>query len=232
MPSGRRVGYASVVSATVKQSTAQLAARAASQAFAENFAPEHPAAASTREAAAALGIDTVSPGTAAALSFLAAALNATAVVDIGTGAGTSGLALFQGMAPTGILTSIDIESEHQSAARKAFTLAGIPSQRFRLISGAALTVLPRLSDGAYDLVFIDGDVIEYVEYVAQAMRLLRHGGILVLNKAFAGDAVADAGNEDDETIIIREALAAIVETEEFRPLLVPLGSGLLAAVKS
>lgn len=220
------------MSATAKQTTARLAARASAQAFAEDYTPEHPAAADTRTAAATLGLETVSPGAAAALSFLTAAVQAGAVVEIGTGAGTSGLALFQGMAPGGILTSIDIEPEHQASARKAFAEAGIPTQRFRLIAGAALTVLPRLSDGAYDLVFIDGDIIEYVEYVAQALRLLRPGGVLVLNHAFAGDAVADSDNEDDETVIIREALAAITEIEDLRPVLLPLGDGLLAAVKA
>lgn len=220
------------MSATAKQNTARLAARAACQAFAESFTPEHPAATQTRAAAAALGLPTISPGAAAALSFLAAAVQAGAVVEIGTGAGTSGLALFQGMEPAGVLTSIDIEPEHQAAARNAFMEAGIPTQRFRLIAGAALTVLPRLSDSAYDLVFIDGDIIEYVEYVAQALRLLRHGGILILNHVFAGDSIANESNDDDETVIVREALAAISEMEEFRPLILPVGDGLLAAVKA
>ena len=102
---------------------------------------------------------------------------AKAVVEIGTGSGVSGLALFAGMQPDGVLTSVDIEPEHQHAARKAFLSLGIPTQRFRLISGAALSVLPRLSDGAYDMVFIDADKSEYPEYVEQGLRLLRHGGL-------------------------------------------------------
>ena len=82
-------------------------------------------------------------------------------MEIGTGSGVSGLALFAGMQPDGILTSVDIEPDHQQVARKAFLSVGIPTQRFRLIAGAALNVLPRLSDGAYDLVFIDADKVEY-----------------------------------------------------------------------
>ena len=74
-------------------------------------------------------------GSASALTFLAKVLRAKAVVEIGTGAGVSGLALFAGMQPDGVLTSIDIEPEHQQAARKAFLGVGIPTQRFRLISG-------------------------------------------------------------------------------------------------
>ena len=69
-------------------------------------------------------------------------LRPKAVVEIGTGSGVSGLALFAGMQPDGVLTSVDIEPEHQQAARKAFLSVGIPTQRFRLIAGAALSVLP------------------------------------------------------------------------------------------
>jgi predicted O-methyltransferase YrrM len=121
------------------------------------------------------------------LTVLARAVQAKAVVEIGTGSGVSGLALFAGMQPDGILTSVDIETEHQQAARKAFLSIGIPTQRFRLIAGSALNVLPRLSDGAYDLVFIDADKVEYAEYVEQAVRLLRHGGVIALDNALWHD---------------------------------------------
>ena len=92
-------------------------------------------------------------------------------------------------------------------------------------------MLPKLRDGAYDMVFVNGDKLEYVEYVAQALRLLRHGGVVVLNDALWKNLVADADNEDDETVIIREALAAVAETEEFTSVLLPVGDGLLAAIK-
>ena len=101
------------------------------------------------------------------------------------------------MQPDGILTSVDIEAEHQQAARTSFLAVGIPTQRFRLIAGSALNVLPRLSDGAYDLVFIDADKVEYAEYVEQAVRLLRHGGVLVMDNALWHDRTADPGNTDD-----------------------------------
>jgi hypothetical protein len=59
------------------------------------------------------------------------------------------------MRPDGVLTSVDLEAEHQRLARETFREAGIASQRYRLITGAALDVLPRLTDGAYDLVLCD-----------------------------------------------------------------------------
>jgi predicted O-methyltransferase YrrM len=135
------------------------------------------------------------------------------------------------MAPDGILTSIDLENEHQVAARQIFAAEGVPNRRVRLIAGSALTVLPKLSDGAYDLVVVDGDPLEFVEYVDQSLRLLRSGGVLVLHHALWKGQVADDANEDDETLIIRESLQAVQGMDEFTATLLPVGDGLLVAVK-
>ncbi len=84
------------------------------------------------------------------------------------------------MPADGILTTIDLETEHQRAAREAFAAAGIAHQRTRVIAGRALEVLPRMTDGAYDLVFVDADKRAYPDYLAQATRLLRRGGTLAM----------------------------------------------------
>lgn len=213
-----------------QNSTEALDAR--SWGYAEDFIAPSDAVIATRQSAGDLGVDPISTGTAATLRFLAAAIGARMVVEIGTGTGTSGLALFEGMVNDGILTSIDPEADRQAEARKAFTGSGVASSRFRLITNPPLDVLPKLRDGAYDLVFVNGDKLEYVEYVAQALRLLRHGGLLVLNDALWRNTVADPDNEDDEAVILREALGAVHETEEFTATMLPVGQGVLAAVKS
>lgn len=200
-------------------------------AFAEGFRPQSEAISAARKEAGALGVVPVSSGAASLLTVLAKMIGAKAVVEIGTGAGITGLALFEGMDPSGILTSVDAEHEVQAAARRAFTGAQIPTRRFRLIAGQALDVLPKLSDGAYDLVFVNGDQLEYGEYVAQALRLLRHGGVVVLNHALWANKIADPDNHEDETIVIREALSAVQEIEEFTAAFTPIGDGLVIAVK-
>ena len=203
----------------------------ASWAYAEDFAPEGDAATQARVEAEPLGVEPLSRGTVSTLTFLARAVQARAVVEIGTGTGQSGLALFAGMQPDGILTSVDLEADHQRQARKAFGSLGIASQRFRLIAGDALTVLPKLSDGAYDLVLVAGDTLEYAEHVPQGLRLLRHGGLLVMTHALWHGHVADPADDDDETLAVRSALEAVTENEDFVATLLPVGDGLLAAVK-
>jgi predicted O-methyltransferase YrrM len=173
----------------------------------------------------------IGPGGGAALRVLAAALDARTVVEIGTGAGVSGLYLLSGMHPEGVLTSVDIESEHQRLAREAFTEAGFAANRARLIAGAALDVLPRLTDAAYDLVFCDGDKAEYGEYLQQALRLLRVGGAVVFDNALWRNKVADPAQRDPQTIAVRELCRAVRDDERLSPALLPVGDGLLVAVK-
>ena len=209
----------------------KTAPKPATWAFAEDFVAEPEPATAAREAAAPLGVTSVSRGAASTLTFLARAVQARAVVEIGTGGGVSGLALFAGMRPDGILTSVDVEPGNQQTARRAFLAVGIPTQRFRLISGPALNVLPRLSDGAYDLVLVDGDPMEYPEYVEQGVRLLRHGGIVVVDHALLGDRTADPAQTDEETESVRAALELIRDNEDLVPALLPVGDGLLVAVK-
>ena len=163
----------------------------ASWAYAENFVDEDDVLGRARARADELGCTAVHPGTGAALGVLAAALQARGVVEIGTGTGVSGIYMLRGMPPDGVLTTIDVEVENQRAAREAFTEAGIRPNRTRLIPGRAIDVMPRLTDGAYDLVLLDADKVEYLEYLDRALRLLRPGGVLAVDNALANGRVAD-----------------------------------------
>lgn len=167
------------------------------------------------------GTEPVQPATGAALRFLATAINARAVVEVGTGCGSSGIWLLRGMRPGGVLTSVDTEPEYQRLARKAFTQAGFATNQARLILGRASDVLPRLSDGGYDLVFCDADTASGSEYLSEGLRLLRVGGLIVFDDAFSPVPGSDA-----------DELAELIRTDErLVPLLLPIAGGLLAAVK-
>ncbi|WP_460849278.1 O-methyltransferase [Nocardioides ultimimeridianus] len=199
--------------------------------YAENYVAEDEVLAAARTRAEEVGVVSIGSGGGAALRFLAAVLEARAVVEIGTGTGVSGLWLLRGMRPDGVLTTVDVEAEHQRLARETFKDGGIPAQRVRTIAGSALDVLPRLTDGHYDLVFADGDKREYAAYLAEAMRLLRPGGVLAFDNALWHDRVADPSQRDEETVAIRDLVQAVAETEGLVPVLLPVGDGLLLAKK-
>jgi predicted O-methyltransferase YrrM len=201
-----------------------------SREFTEAWLPEDEALLAARRRGAELGAVPIGPGGGAVLRFLAASLAARAVVEIGTGAGVSAIYLLRGMSPEGVLTSIDVEGEHQRVARESLTEAGIASGRSRLITGRALDVLPRLTDAGYDLVFCDASKAEYGDYLPEAIRLLRPGGIVAFDNALWHGRVPDPAARDPETVAVRELLRHVRDDERLTPLLLSAGDGLLAAV--
>lgn len=207
------------------------AQKAASWGYAEDFVIEDDVFDAARRRGEELGCTPIGRGGGAALRMLAAAVGARAVVEIGTGAGVSGLWLLAGMPPDGILTTIDIEAENQRAAKEAYASAGIAHQRTRVITGAALEVLGRMTDGGYDIVLIDADKPAYPAYVEEAARLLRSGGVMVLDNMLWHDKVADPAARDDVTRTLRDLGKTIRNDERFFSTLLPAGDGLLVAVK-
>ena len=203
----------------------------ASWTYAEEYVTEDEVLKAARARAEEVGVAPIGTGGGAALRFLCSVIEARAVVEIGTGTGISGVWMMRGMRPDGVLTSVDLEAEHQRLAKQAFTDAGFPSQRVRLIPGAALDVLPRLTDGHYDLVFADGDKTEYPEYLSEALRLLKPGGIVAFDNALWHDRVADPAQRDEETVAIRELGQTVLEHDSLLPILLPVGDGLLVAKK-
>lgn len=198
--------------------------------YAEEFVAEPEAIVLARQHSMELGIDAVTPAMGAQLALLAAASTSHSIVEIGTGAGVSGLWLLRG-APLAVLTSIDIEFEHQQVARTAFADAGVPANRIRLITGTAAAVLPRLNDAAYDLVFVDADPESLIGYVEHGLRIARRGGIVVVAHALWRGRVADPAARDDTVADYRALLATIAESSAVVAALSTAGDGLLQLVK-
>ena len=208
-----------------------LAAFRTSWEYSEAYVAEDAVLTDARARAEEVGCVPIHPGGGAALRLLAAVLDARHVVEIGTGTGVSGIWLLRGMREDGVLTSVDIEAEHQRQAREAFAAEGISPSRTRLITGRALEVLPRLADSSYDLVLADGAKDEYPDYVEEAARLLRTGGVLAIDNSLWHDKVADPAQRDPDTIAIRGTLTALQDDERWLVALLPVGDGLLTAVR-
>ncbi|GGV12116.1 O-methyltransferase [Actinomadura cremea] len=197
----------------------------------EDFHPEDEPLRDARRRGEEVGAQPIGPAGGAALRFLATLIGARTVVEVGSGCGVSGVYLMRGMPPDAVLTSVDIEPENQRLAKQAYREAGLGSFRTRMISGPALEVLPRLTDGAYDMVFCDAVKQEYPEYLTAALRLLRPGGVVAFDNALWHHRVADAQVRDPVTEAIRDVHRAVADDERLVPLLLPVGDGLLCAVK-
>ncbi|MDR2114154.1 MAG: O-methyltransferase [Bifidobacteriaceae bacterium] len=199
--------------------------------FAEDFIPESTALAHARARAKELGVPAPSPGAGALLEVLAGAVKAGNAVEIGTSAGVAIIHLLSAMPEGGIVTSVDVEAEHQHAARQALQEAGVTAAQVRLINSRPAEVLPRLADGAYDLVLLGGNKLDYQDRLVDALRLLRPGGVLAVDGALFHGRVPDPARRDPVTVTVREVGRELRERDDITLALNAAGDGLLVAVK-
>ena len=198
--------------------------------YSEDIVQEPAGLAQARAHSLELGIDAVTPAVGAQLGVLAAASGARSIVEIGTGAGVSGLWMLRG-APGATITSIDTEVEYQQSARAAFAAEGVPGNRFRLITGRAVDVLPRMNENSYDLVLVDADTDNVIEYVEHGLRLVRRGGTVAVPHALWRDRVADPAQRDDTVADFRTLIGELSKSNAVLMALSPAGDGLLQITK-
>ena len=198
--------------------------------YAEQYPGETDALVRARRLSLELGIEPISRSTGAQLSSTAAMIGAQAICEIGTGVGVSGLSLLR-HAPAATLTSIEIEPEHLREARTMFAEAGVPSSRLRLIEGDARHVMPRFNTSAYDIVLLDADPVQLLEYFEHAISIVRQGGCIIVPSAFARGRVPEPAARDEATQAMRDLLALVADSSALAAALSPAGDGVLTLVR-
>lgn len=198
--------------------------------FAEDFATEPAQIRAARRSANELGVESITEATGNQLAVLAGITKAKSIVEVGTGAGVSGLWLLSASSDS-VLTTIDSEPEYQLAARENFKRAEIAPARIRVISGKAQSVLANMAEAAYDLVFLDLNPVDLDQVLPLAISLTRPGGALVLAHALWRDRVPNPTLRDEETSAIRSAMQKLADSEEFMVSISLVGDGLLFANK-
>lgn len=200
--------------------------------YAEGFIAEDAHKLAARARGVEIGTRDVTQGAGAYLSFLAQLLKAQSVVEVGTGSGVGSLWLLDGMLKSGTLTSIDDEMEHSSIAKIALTEAEIAPSRFRLITNPVMDVMVKLTDRAYDLAIYRHNPEDLTYAISEAERILRSGGVFVIDNFFGGGKVSDPAQRDPKTVALREAGKALkADSEVWSTSLIPVGDGLLLATK-
>ena len=198
--------------------------------YADDVVGEPEAIVKARQQSLELGIEPISPAIGAQVAVIAAAHAATSIVEIGTGAGVSGLWLLTG-APDATLTSIDSEVENQQHARTNLLEAGVAANRIRLIAGRASDVLPRMNENSYDVVFIDADPQSVIEYVEHGLRLAKPGGSVLVPHALWRGRVADPTQRDETASGFRSLITEISASSAVLSAVSPAGDGLLQISK-
>ncbi len=200
------------------------------ESFANDWFHEDPLIVSARQRGAHLESSHITPTTGGLLRTLATTLDARAVVQAGGDGGVSSLYLLAGMADNGVLTAIEANPAADQVAREVFREAST-GHRVRPITGRALDVISRLADHAYDLVVVGAGSGESAEYLIQAQRLLRPGGVVVFLGVLGADqGVLDPSRRDEATVAARQFLAEAADNPAFNASLLPMDSGVLVII--
>ncbi|HET7790674.1 MAG TPA: O-methyltransferase [Gemmatimonadales bacterium] len=196
------------------------------------FAVEDPVLARirARHAEAALPAIHISPDEGKLIAVLIAAIGAVRVLELGALGGYSGVWIARALAPGGKLITVEREPRHAELARRAYSEAGV-GDRVEVREGAALDVLPTLTPG-FDAVFVDADKEPLPQYYAWSMKLLRPGGLLLVDNAFYSGAVLDATDDSGGARGVRALNDLAAADPALRATIVPIRDGLLVGVKS
>ena len=199
-------------------------------AFAEDFAHEDYFMQLARKNGLEVGVIDPTPAVGNFLKFATQLTGAKSVVEIGTNSGVGGLWVLQGLPSDGVLTTIDAEREHSKIAKTVFEEADIPATKYRIITGNLIDVVGKLADNSYELI-ITRDAMDLFEIVQESFRLLKSGGLLIIDQALSGGKVADTTQRDPESIARRDAIKVIKEDAKWSASVIPIGAGILVAHK-
>ena len=205
-------------------------ARGDMNAFAENYAHEDYFMQLARKNGEEVGVIDPTPAVGNFLKFATELTGAKSVVEIGTNSGVGSLWVLQALANDGVLTTIDAEREHSKIARTVFEEADIPATKYRIITGNLIDVVGKLADNSYELI-ITRDAMDLFEIVQESFRLLKSGGLLIIDQALSGGKVADSTQRDPESIARRDAIKVIQEDSRWSSSVIPIGAGVLVAHK-
>jgi len=154
------------------------------------------------------------------------------VIEIGALFGYSTIHLARGLGKGGQLISFEIDPKSAEIARENVSRFGL-DDRVRISTEDAVSALSRMAPESADLIFIDGAKTEYVEYVKAAFPLLRAGGALLIDDAFAGGtyAVHEGGEDDRLGESIRQVVRALARSQRVTASFLGTEHGMLLAVK-
>ena len=176
----------------------------------------------------------ISPEQGQLMAMLVKLVNARKIVEIGTFTGYSSTVMALAMPEDSQLIAFDISEEYTRTARIFWKKAGV-DQRVKLVLGNAKESLKDFLQAgeqeSVDLAFIDADKSSYVEYYECCLKLIRPGGLILVDNVLWSGQVADASNHDKDTEALRIFNAALSSDQRVDLCLVPIGDGLTIARK-
>ena len=191
---------------------------------------EHPVLARLREETAPLPMAQmqIAPEQGAFMALLVKLLGARQVLEIGTFTGYSSTAMALALPADGRIVCCDVSREWTDMARRAWADAGV-ADRVDLRLAPASETLATLDDGSFDMAFIDADKTGYDAYYEGCLRVVRPGGLILIDNTLQGGRVADSSADDDNVRAVRALNDKIAGDARVDAVLLPLADGLTLA---
>ena len=181
------------------------------------------------EATAELGDDAqmqIAPDQGAFMTILARLIGARRAIEIGTFTGYSALCTARGLPDEGRLICCDVSDEWTRVGRPFWERAGV-ADKIDLRIGPALETLVALpQERVFDMAFIDADKENNANYVAALVKLIRPGGVILVDNTLAGGSAADPDNDSDRAQIARTFNASVAADPRFDCVMLPIADGL------
>ena len=191
---------------------------------------EHPVLSKLREDTARMpnAQMQIAPEQGAFMALLVQLTGARRILEIGTFTGYSSTVMALALPADGRMTCLDVSEEWTARARQAWEEAGV-AEKVELRIGPAVESLSALDDDAYDLAFIDADKTGYDAYYEGCLRVVRPGGLILIDNVLQGGRVVDQQDADDSVRAIRALNEKIAADERVDMTLLPLADGLTMA---
>lgn len=164
------------------------------------------------------------------LSFISKLKQPSQILEVGTFTGYSALCLAEGLEPEGNLLTLEVNDELESFHQK-YLSSGEYANQIAVRYGDAVQIIPELPEKSFDIVFLDANKKMYPDYLHQASRILRSGGILLADNVLWWDKVMDPSVKDPETNALRTFNENIKHSQEFESFILPLRDGITVAQK-
>ena len=178
-----------------------------------------------------ISIMQIAPDQGAFVTLLMRAIGARRALELGTFTGYSAICIARGLADGGKLVTCDISGDWTEIARRYFDAAGV-ADRIDLRLGPALDTLRELpADEPFDFAFIDADKTEYPDYYEECLRLLRPGGLIMLDNVLRDGRVLDPGDGDERTAATREVNDRAIADDRVDVAMLGVADGITLALK-
>jgi O-methyltransferase len=164
------------------------------------------------------------------LALLISVSRAESVLEIGTYTGYSTLCMARVLPVGGRLITCDISGKWPDVGRPYWERAGV-ADRIEVRVGPALEVMDEFGPGTFDFVFVDADKANYPAYYESALRLVRPGGLIVIDNTLLFGRVADSGVHDKDAMAVRELNAQLHGDQRVELSLLPMADGITLVQK-